>query len=71
MGQRSAGRGRDPWWRTLKGGGELNHRYPGGVEAQKALLEREGHTVLRRGRKNFRYSVKDYEKALFPLSEEG
>ena len=51
-----------PYWRTLKTGGELNEKYPGGVEAQKALLEAEGHTVLSRGRKHLRYYVQDYEK---------
>lgn len=54
-----------PWWRTLKAGGELNPKYPGGVEAQKERLEAEGHTVVRRGRKNLRYFVADYEQALF------
>ena len=58
-----------PYWRTLKTGGELNEKYPGGVEAQKALLEAEGHTVLSRGRKHLRYYVQDYEKALFSLEE--
>ncbi|MCI8373240.1 MAG: methylated DNA-protein cysteine methyltransferase [Lachnospiraceae bacterium] len=53
-----------PWWRTLKAGGELNPKYPGGIEAQKEKLEAEGHTIVKRGRKNFRYYVKDYEKAL-------
>lgn len=56
-----------PWWRTLKAGGELNAKYPGGVLAQKELLEKEGHTVISRGRTNIRYYVKDYEKALFTL----
>lgn len=56
-----------PWWRTLKAGGELNAKYPGGVLAQKELLEKEGHTVISRGRTNIRYFVKDYEKALFSL----
>ena len=56
-----------PYWRTLKAGGELNPKYPGGVEAQKAKLEAEGHTILSKGRKNIRYYVKDYEKALFVL----
>lgn len=56
-----------PFWRTLKANGELNSKYPGGVEAQKARLEAEGHTVVRRGRTNLRYFVKDYEKSLFPL----
>lgn len=56
-----------PWWRTLKANGELNPKYPGGAEAQKALLEKEGHTVLQKGRTNLKYYVKDYEKALFSL----
>lgn len=56
-----------PYWRTLKAKGELNPKYPGGVEAQKELLEKEGHTVIQRGRTNIRYYVKDYEKALFRL----
>ncbi len=60
-----------PWWRTLKAGGELNPKYPGGVEAQKARLEAEGHTILQRGRTNIRYYVKDYEKFLFDLSAPG
>ncbi len=60
-----------PYWRTLKAGGELNPKYPGGVEAQRARLEEEGHVVLQRGRTNLRYFVKDYEQALFPLDERG
>lgn len=56
-----------PYWRTLKADGELNPKYPGGVLAQKEKLEAEGHTVLQKGRKNIRYFVKDYEKALFDL----
>lgn len=58
-----------PYWRTLKAGGELNPKYPGGVEAQKEKLEAEGHTVIQRGRKNIRYYVKDYEQALMPLQD--
>ena len=56
-----------PYWRTLKANGELNPKYPGGVEAQKEKLEAEGHTILSKGRKNIVYFVKDYEKALFEL----
>lgn len=56
-----------PYWRTLKANGELNAKYPGGVEAQKERLEAEGHTILQKGRTNIRYYVKDYEKALFEL----
>ena len=56
-----------PYWRTLKAGGELNPKYPGGVEAQKEKLEAEGHTVIKKGRTNIRYYVKDFEKSLVPL----
>lgn len=53
-----------PYWRTLKKGGELNEKYPGGIEQHKFLLETEGHTILKKGK---RYFVKDYEKALYEL----
>jgi hypothetical protein len=42
--------------------GELNPKYPGGIEAQKIRLEGEGHKIKQRGN---RYVVTDYEKALF------
>ena len=54
-----------PYWRTLKANGELNPKYPGGVEAQRTKLEAEGHTIIRRGRTNIRYYVKDYEETAF------
>ena len=57
-----------PWWRTLKANGELNPKYPGGAEAQKARLEAEGHSVIQKGRTNIRYFVKDYEQVLFALT---
>lgn len=57
-----------PFWRTLKANGELNPKYPGGVEEQKKMLESEGHTVLQKGRTNIKYYVKDYEKSLYKLS---
>lgn len=56
-----------PYWRTLKANGELNAKYPGGIEAQKEMLEKEGHTIIQRGRKNIRYYVRDYESNLFTL----
>ena len=56
-----------PYWRTLKANGELNPKYPGGIEAQKEKLEAEGHTVIAKGRKNIKYYVQDYEQALFCL----
>jgi alkylated DNA nucleotide flippase Atl1 len=53
-----------PYWRTLKAGGEINPKYPGGVEAQGSLLEKEGHTIARKGTK---YVVSDYESSLASL----
>jgi hypothetical protein len=53
-----------PYWRTLKSGGVLNEKYPGGAEAQKLRLTREGHTVIRKGKK---YVVLNYEKALIQI----
>jgi len=50
-----------PYWRTLKSSGELNPKYPGGIEAQSHHLQAEGHTIDRR-RKTPR--VQDFEKAL-------
>ena len=56
-----------PYWRTLKAGGELNPKYPGGVLAQKQRLEAEGHVIVQKGRKHIKYFVQDFESALFPL----
>jgi len=53
-----------PYWRTLKTGGVINEKYPGGVEGQKELLEREGHKVIQKGKQ---YIVADYEKSLVKL----
>ncbi len=39
-----------PWWRTLKSGGLLNPKFPGGVEHQKQLLEEEGLHVVAKGK---------------------
>jgi hypothetical protein len=50
-----------PYWRTLKTGGVINEKYPGGVEGQKTLLEKEGHKVIQKGK---RCVVVDYEKSL-------
>ena len=40
-----------PYWRTLKAGGVINEKYPGGVESQKKLLEKEGHKVIQKGKR--------------------
>ncbi|MDH5482024.1 MAG: MGMT family protein [Candidatus Bathyarchaeota archaeon] len=50
-----------PYWRTLKTGGVINEKYPGGAESQKKILEREGHKVIQKGKK---YVVFNYEKLL-------
>ena len=52
-----------PYWRTLKSGGELNEKYPGGVETQTARLREEGHTI-EPGKGKKPPKVKDFEKAL-------
>jgi hypothetical protein len=31
------------------------------------MLEKEGHTIIQKGRTNIKYYVKDYEKELFTL----
>ena len=51
-----------PYWRTLKTGGIVNEKYPGGVSHMKELLEAEGHRVVKKGKKN--YVVENYEEAL-------
>ena len=52
-----------PYWRTLKSKGELNEKYPGGMEAQAARLKEEGHTIeLNKNQKPRK--VKDFERAL-------
>ncbi|WEU40872.1 MAG: MGMT family protein [Candidatus Odinarchaeum yellowstonii] len=54
-----------PYWRTLKAGGYLNEKYPGGLEGHKKLLEGEGFKVSQRGRK---YFVENYQNYLNRLS---
>lgn len=51
-----------PYWRTLKSGGEVNPKYPGGVDAVAKRLKAEGHEFTRKGKRVF---VAEYEKALF------
>jgi len=52
-----------PYWRTLKVGGVLNEKYPGGVEGQAKRLREEGHTIEpdRSGKPK---KVKDFERSL-------
>ncbi len=51
-----------PYWRTLKTGGWLNEKYPGGIARVRALLEAEGHEIEQKGQ---RFRVADFEKSLF------
>jgi alkylated DNA nucleotide flippase Atl1 len=53
-----------PYWRTLKTGGILNEKYPGGLVNLRKRLEAEGHTIIQKG-KNF--LVKDFEKSLVDI----
>jgi hypothetical protein len=50
-----------PYWRTLKAGGLLNEKYPGGIPNLKKRLIAEGHRILNQGK---RYIVADFEKSL-------
>jgi alkylated DNA nucleotide flippase Atl1 len=50
-----------PYWRTLKVGGELNEKYPGGLNGQRARLRAEGHHVVTRGKRMF---VEDFGRVL-------
>jgi alkylated DNA nucleotide flippase Atl1 len=50
-----------PYWRTLKAGGELNAKYPGGLNGQRRRLRQEGHVVVARGMRLF---VEHYESVL-------
>jgi hypothetical protein len=50
-----------PYWRTIKNNGELNEKYPGGAARQKKQLEKEGHKIIKKGKK---YYVKDFEQKM-------
>jgi hypothetical protein len=51
-----------PYWRTLKNGGELNPKYPGGVESLAKRLRAEGHKIIHKGK---RLMVGDLPDSLF------
>ena len=50
-----------PYWRTLKADGYLNEKFPGGDQAHKALLEKEGFKVVAVGQ---RWRVENYQAYL-------
>jgi len=51
-----------PFWRTLKTGGELNPKYPGGIAGLARRLRAEGHKIIAKGKRTL---VVDYETKLF------
>jgi hypothetical protein len=51
-----------PYWRTLKNGGELNPKYPGGAEAVAVRLRAEGHRIIKKGKRLF---VAGFEQAVY------
>ena len=52
-----------PYWRVVKADGTLNGKFPGGAEAQAALLREEGHTIeASKGKKPPR--VREFEDSL-------
>lgn len=54
-----------PYWRTLKSKGELNPKYPGGLDALKRRLTAEGHQLFQR---RHRWFVADFDKKLAALT---
>lgn len=57
-------KGITPYWRTLKNGGELNPKYPGGVLALKKKLAAEGHNIVQKRKRLF---VENFSGRLAPL----
>ena len=51
-----------PYWRTLKAGGEINPKFPGGAEAAARRLRAEGHRIVAKGK---RWLVADFEPKIF------
>jgi hypothetical protein len=53
-----------PYWRVLAKDGSLKPKFPGGIEHQKELLEKEGHTIIQKGKK---FLVLNFEEQLTEL----
>lgn len=49
-----------PYWRTIKNTGELNAKYPGGLEGHKKLLEKEGYRINQKGKRHFLDAFEQY-----------
>jgi hypothetical protein len=50
-----------PYWRTLKTGGELNPKYPGGIACLRVKLAAEGHRIVHKGK---RFFVAEYQNSV-------
>jgi hypothetical protein len=55
-----------PYWRTMKGKGELNEKYPGGVNEQAKKLKAEGHDI-EKDKAGKPKRVKEWEKKLVKI----
>src|SRR5574344_491778 len=53
-----------PYWRVLKTKGELNPKYPEGMQKQK-LIE-EGHTIIQKGKNEI---VEDYQSKIYDIKK--
>ncbi len=51
-----------PFWRTLKTGGEVNPKYPGGQKLLTKRLRGEGHKIISKGKRTL---VGDFKRKLF------
>ena len=62
--ERSGGEDVAPYWRVLRAGGEVNLKYPGGLDNLMSRLESEGHVIREvRGR----YVLENHELAVEAL----
>ena len=50
-----------PYWRTLKSNGEINLKYPGGIDELRLKLSTEGHHIVQKGK---RFFVADFGKQI-------
>jgi hypothetical protein len=55
-----------PYWRTMKGKGELNEKYPGGITEQVKKLKAEGHEIVKDKAGNPK-RVKNWEEKLVKI----
>ena len=56
-----------PFWRTLKSNGELNPKYPGGIDGLQRKLTDEGHRVIQKGK---RFFVLEFQERLFSFGDD-